>query len=234
MAKCAPGLAVVLFLALLSPSMADDVAWMGKTVIPRYSTESECSAQSNEVPALPDEPPTVSAPQLYLVVNEFGDNIDVCLIGTDNSPATTQRETFDKCKFILVDRAATYFTARLVADPMDAFALRNLAAVEQYFGEVERANMDYENAALLHDDLLNPNPGRSRRKWTLWVHDRVIPRQNYAVPASERLDLLSQFHSKNEACPATAGPPMPVAPAAPATSGSPILVRPVTPGPPTQ
>jgi hypothetical protein len=208
--------------------MADDAAWIGKTVIPQYSTETECSAQPNEVSPLPDEPATVSAPQLYLVVNEFDDNIDVCLIGTDNSPATTQRETFDKCKFILVDEATTYFTARLVADPMDAFALRNLAAMEQYFGEVERANVDYENAALLHDDLLNVNSGRSRRKWTLWVHYRVIPRQIYAVPESDRLDLLSQLQSNSGCRPATPGPATPVTPVAPAPP-PPQMRQPVTP-----
>jgi hypothetical protein len=217
MSKRAAGLAMLVSLSFSSAANADADTWVGATVCPTKSSTFKDSLNlttaafrviaETRLPALKaDGTPMMSEDGRYEL-------IDYIAIPVGNGPL----RWLPKDGFIQIDGAITYFKSRLVANPMDEFALRKLAQVEAYFGD-EQWRFDWVQANSLRSDLEQTGTGRYRRKWTEWVNQRMIPPHVVAVSASDCLIL----------------PPQIADPPSPGASGSSILLEPAPSAPSTR
>ncbi len=220
-------IAVFLPLTLSSVAEAQTGTWKGATV---FLTEKPADSETAN-----------STPRAFTVTSESANAKSIELSdGQRNSPEFAKDDLGKR--FVLLDGAATYFRAQLVADPMNAFALQSLALVETQFGQTVWGNLDTQKAAEM-GNALPGEPGQSRVDWTLWVHYRVIPPEIYAVPAPEYVNLAQQFQSgcpcspwasnsitpTGPVTPHQSGPPAEPAPAPPASSETPTPQTPAVP-----
>ena len=176
--------AIVLSLACSSPRAGTDESWVGRRVVPKMSNITDLQGQRATVhrndPALIYRVERVDGPRLW--VKAEGENSQVWFLAAEVVP---------------VEQAAEFFTARIRANPNDAFAFLVRATLWSDADQFDKAIADYAAAIKIDPGDAYAYQRRGEAFRNIKEYDKAIADLDEAIRLGDRSEMV--YYNRGEA-----------------------------------